>query len=50
MLELRKLTKAYVPGKPVIVGGGNRSSKVRLDPHALERLPNARVADIANPR
>ena len=34
----------------VIVGGGNRTSKVRLDPHALERLANARVADIAVPR
>jgi prolyl-tRNA editing enzyme YbaK/EbsC (Cys-tRNA(Pro) deacylase) len=34
----------------VIVGGGNRTSKVRLDPHALERLANTRVADIAVPR
>ena len=34
----------------IIVGGGNRSSKVRIDPHALERLPNARVVDIAVPR
>jgi len=34
----------------VIVGGGNRTSKVRLDPHALERLPNAKVVDIAVPR
>jgi len=34
----------------VIVGGGNRTSKVRVDPHALERLPNAKVVDIAVPR
>ena len=31
----------------VIVGGGNRTSKIRLDPHALTKLPNAHVADIA---
>jgi len=34
----------------VIVGGGNRTSKVRLDPHELTKLGNARVADIAVPR
>ena len=34
----------------IIVGGGNRTSKVRIDPHALEKLPNTRVADIATPR
>jgi prolyl-tRNA editing enzyme YbaK/EbsC (Cys-tRNA(Pro) deacylase) len=34
----------------VIVGGGNRTSKVRVDPHALERLPNAKEVDIAVPR
>lgn len=34
----------------IVVGGGNRSSKIRIDPRALERLPNARVADIAVPR
>jgi prolyl-tRNA editing enzyme YbaK/EbsC (Cys-tRNA(Pro) deacylase) len=33
----------------IIVGGGNRSSKVRIDPHAVARLPNARVADIGVP-
>jgi len=31
----------------VIVGGGNRSSKVRLDPRALEKIPGARVEEIA---
>jgi prolyl-tRNA editing enzyme YbaK/EbsC (Cys-tRNA(Pro) deacylase) len=34
----------------VLLGGGNRTSKVRLPPPALESLPNAQVADIANPR
>ena len=34
----------------VILGGGNRTSKIRLDPNALEKLPNARVAEIATPR
>jgi len=34
----------------VILGGGNRTSKVRVDPHSLVKLPNARVADIAVPR
>jgi prolyl-tRNA editing enzyme YbaK/EbsC (Cys-tRNA(Pro) deacylase) len=34
----------------VIVGGGNRSSKIRLAPKELLKLPNARVADVAIPR
>ncbi|HSP15135.1 MAG TPA: YbaK/EbsC family protein [Thermoanaerobaculia bacterium] len=34
----------------VIVGGGNRTSKIRLDPNELLKLPNARVAAIAVPR
>ena len=34
----------------IIVGGGNRTSKVRVDPHELEKLPNARVVSIAVPR
>ena len=34
----------------VIVGGGNRSSKIRLDPRELLKLPNARVADVATAR
>lgn len=36
--------------REVIVGGGNRSSKIRLDPKELLKLPNARVADVAVPR
>jgi prolyl-tRNA editing enzyme YbaK/EbsC (Cys-tRNA(Pro) deacylase) len=34
----------------IIIGGGNRSSKARLPPAELLKLPNASVADIANPR
>lgn len=34
----------------VIIGGGNRSSKVRVAPGELLKLPGASVADIANPR
>lgn len=34
----------------VIVGGGNRHSKARLAPGELLKLPNASVADIAQPR
>jgi len=31
----------------IILGGGNRSSKIRIAPQELEKLPGARVADIA---
>ena len=34
----------------VIIGGGNRTSKARLEPGELLKLPNAQVADVANPR
>jgi len=34
----------------VIIGGGNRTSKARLDPQELLKLPNAKAADIAIPR
>lgn len=34
----------------VIIGGGNRSSKARLAPQELLKLPNASVAGIAVPR
>ncbi len=34
----------------VILGGGNRTSKVRVDPHSLEKLANMKVVDIAVPR
>jgi prolyl-tRNA editing enzyme YbaK/EbsC (Cys-tRNA(Pro) deacylase) len=29
----------------IVLGGGNRSSKLRLGPHALRRLPNLRVIE-----
>lgn len=34
----------------VIVGGGDRSTKLRLAPAELRKIPNAQVADIAIPR
>lgn len=34
----------------IIIGGGNRSSKIRIAPQELLKLPNARVADVAVPR
>jgi prolyl-tRNA editing enzyme YbaK/EbsC (Cys-tRNA(Pro) deacylase) len=34
----------------VIVGGGNRSTKIKLAPEHLTKLPRASVADIAIPR
>ena len=34
----------------IIIGGGNRSSKARVAPSELLKLPNASVADIAIPR
>jgi prolyl-tRNA editing enzyme YbaK/EbsC (Cys-tRNA(Pro) deacylase) len=34
----------------VIVGGGNRTSKVRVEPAELLKLPNAKKASIALPR
>ncbi len=34
----------------IIIGGGNRTSKVRLAPGELEKLPVVRVAEIAVPR
>ena len=34
----------------VIIGGGNRTSKARLDPRELLKLPNTNVADVGVPR
>lgn len=34
----------------VIIGGGNRHSKARLAPSELLKLPNASVADVAQPK
>ena len=33
-----------------ILGGGNRSSKIKLAPDELRKIPNAQVADIGSPR
>jgi prolyl-tRNA editing enzyme YbaK/EbsC (Cys-tRNA(Pro) deacylase) len=43
---------AAVLGQPeVVMGGGNRSSKVILDPHELERFPGVTVvAGLAKPK
>lgn len=34
----------------IIIGGGNRTSKIRLAPQELLKLPNASTADVAVPR
>jgi prolyl-tRNA editing enzyme YbaK/EbsC (Cys-tRNA(Pro) deacylase) len=34
----------------IIIGGGNRSSKIRIAPQELLKLPKAQVADVAVPR
>jgi prolyl-tRNA editing enzyme YbaK/EbsC (Cys-tRNA(Pro) deacylase) len=34
----------------IIIGGGNRSSKIRIAPSELLKLPHASVADVAVPR
>jgi prolyl-tRNA editing enzyme YbaK/EbsC (Cys-tRNA(Pro) deacylase) len=34
----------------IIIGGGNRSSKIRIAPRQLLALPNARTGDVAVPR
>ena len=34
----------------IIIGGGNRSSKIRIAPAELLKLPRASVADVAVPR
>lgn len=46
--EIPLLIDTRVMERPtVILGGGNRSSKIRLDPQELLKIGNARVADIA---
>lgn len=44
------IDSAVMEKERVIIGGGNRSSKVRLAPAELLKLPNALVAEIAVPR
>ena len=44
------IDKAVLDRPSIIVGGGNRTSKIRLAPSELLKLPNSGVADIAVPR
>lgn len=44
------LDQRVMESERVIIGGGNRTSKARLAPSELLKLPNASVADIANLR
>jgi len=46
--EIPILIEALVMAKEsIIVGGGNRTSKIRLPPAELLKLPGARVADLS---
>jgi prolyl-tRNA editing enzyme YbaK/EbsC (Cys-tRNA(Pro) deacylase) len=42
--------QAVMDAEYAIVGGGNRSTKLRIAPAEVLKLPNARVVDIAVPR
>ncbi|HEV8658384.1 MAG TPA: YbaK/EbsC family protein [Thermoanaerobaculia bacterium] len=44
------IDKRVMERPSVIIGGGNRTSKARLDPRELTKLPGARVVEIAVPR
>lgn len=44
------IDKRVMERPSVIIGGGNRTSKARLDPRELRKLPGARVVEIAVPR
>ncbi len=44
-VDARVLTNDYV-----IVGGGNRSTKIKMSPEELRKIPQITVADIAVPR
>lgn len=46
--EIAILIDDRVMEKPaIVVGGGNRTSKIRLDPRELLKLPNTRVAEVS---
>lgn len=45
LIDMRVLERSSI-----IIGGGNRTSKVRVDPQELKKLPGARVVEIAVPR
>ena len=44
------IDSAVMEQQHVVIGGGNRTSKVRLSPVELKKIPTARVEDIAVPR
>lgn len=44
------LDAAVMKQATIVIGGGNRSSKLRLAPSELLRIPAAAVADLAVPR
>jgi len=44
------IDKMVLERTSILIGGGNRTSKIRVDPRELEKLPNVRVAEIAVPR
>lgn len=44
------IDRAVLAAEYVIVGGGNRSTKIKLSPNELQKLPNARIETIAAPR
>jgi prolyl-tRNA editing enzyme YbaK/EbsC (Cys-tRNA(Pro) deacylase) len=44
------IDRAVMDAQYAIVGGGNRSTKIRIAPAELLKLPNARVEDIATAR
>lgn len=44
------LDRRVMERERVVIGGGNRTSKVHLASAELLKLPNAHVEDIANPR
>ena len=50
--DLKIYVDAAVMNQPeVVTGGGNRSSKVVLDPHELKKLPNVQVVEgLAKPK
>lgn len=44
------IDERIMPLDYAILGGGNRSSKIKVAPEELRKIPNAQVADIGVPR
>lgn len=44
------IDERIMPLDYAVLGGGNRSSKIRIAPGELRKIPNAQVADIGVPR